>query len=145
MCPFLEGLGLPKSLLWAACPLVDSMQTTLRISCPAEGSLEIVDKTRVFGRNVTTVDTTGLEQEKKTRGGRKTFMLSAATTEGSATLNCRLVSRGVGWHTRQDRRLSAEGHLIETHTLVRPTADDVVVERLFRRRPEEDLKPPDKS
>ena len=74
MCPFLVGLGMPKALTYVACPLVDNMKTTLRISCPQPGSVELVDKTKL-GRNVTSVTTDGTEVEKLTRNGRKTFML----------------------------------------------------------------------
>ena len=133
MCPFLEGLGLPKSLLWAACPVVDNVHTTLRISCPAQGELEIVDKTKLFGRNSTRVRTDGSEVEVMTKARKKPFMLSAETDEQSATLICRLISRGPGFFTRQERFLSAQDTLIERHRLQRPGQKDVVVERIFTR------------
>ena len=89
LCPLLEGLGMPRALAWAGCPVVDKMKTTLRISCPNEHELEVVDKTP-FGRNATRADLDGSEREKTTRGGRKKFFLSASTTEDHATLDCRL-------------------------------------------------------
>ena len=134
LCPFLEGLGLPKSLLWAACPLVDNVHTTLRISCPAPGELEVVDKTKLFGRNSTRVRTDGSEVEVMTKARKKPFMLSAETDDDqSATLICRLISRGPGFFTRQERQLIAEDTLVERHRLIRPGQDDVVVERVFTR------------
>lgn len=141
MCPFLEGLGMPASIRWAACPIVDAMKTTLRISCPAEGTLEIVDKT-AFGRNVTRVPTDGTEEERLTKGRGKKFMLSAETTDQFLSVNCRLISRGPGWHTRSERRLADDGaSLIETHVLVRPGSEDVVINRHFVRGSDEDLRP----
>jgi hypothetical protein len=142
LCPLLEGLGLPPALLWAACPIADRVHTTLKISCPEAGRVEIVDKT-VFGRNVTSVRTDGSEEEHFSRTKRKPFMLSAtAADDASVTLNCRLVSRGPGWHTRQERELGENGRtLVERHVLVRPGHEDVVVERMFNRVPGEDLRP----
>ena len=141
LCPFLEGLGLPKSLLWAACPVVDGMKTTLRISCPAPGELEIVDKTPL-GRNATRVATDGTEDEHFTRGRKKPFMLSASVKEDSSTLTCRLISRGSGWFTHQERFLDATGdRLIERHVLQRPGHPDVEVKREFVRGSDEDLRP----
>lgn len=145
LCPLLEGLGLPKSLLWAACPIADRMQTTLRISCPQPGHVEIVDKT-AFGRNSTLAATDGTEVEHLTRGRKKPFMLSA-TADGPAgkerlVLQCRLVSRGDGWYTRQERALCDDGNsLLERHVLVRPGLDDVVIDRHFSRGSDEDLRP----
>lgn len=133
MCPFLEGLGLPKSLLWAACPVVDNLHTTLRISCPAPGELEVVDKTKLFGRNSTRVRTDGSETEVMTKARKKPFMLSAETDDQSATLICRLISRGPGFFTRQERFLSSEDTLVERHRLKRPGQEDLVVERTFTR------------
>ena len=133
MCPFLEGLGLPKSLLWAACPIVDNLHTTLRISCPEPGEIEVVDKTKMFGRNSTRVCTDGSETEVMTKARKKPFMLSAETDDHSATLICRLISRGPGFFTRQERFLSAEDTLVERHRLKRPGQEDVVVERIFTR------------
>ena len=91
LCPFLEGLGLPKSLLWAACPVADRVRTTLRISCPSENTLEIVDKTS-FGRNSTRVPLDGSEMEKTTKGGRKTYMLSGFMEGDRSVVNCRSVT-----------------------------------------------------
>merc|ERR1719440_1198501 len=103
LCPLLKGLGLPQSLLWAACPIADATQTTLRISCPTPDVIEIVDKT-VFGRNSTRVALDGTETEKLTRGRGKKFMLSGRSTEDGSgfDLNCRLVSRGEGWHRNRE-------------------------------------------
>ena len=118
------------------------MQTTLRISCPAENQLEIVDKTP-FGRNATRVSLDGVEVEKKTRGRRKEYMLSGSVTDEppagpTAILSCRLVSRGEGWYTRQERHLGEDDKtLIERHVLTRPNQPDVVVRRVFRRTSEE--------
>ena len=145
MCPFLVGLGMPKTLQYVACPLVDSLKTTLRISCPEPGQLEIVDKT-AFGRNATVVPTDGTEVEKITRNGRKTFMLSATASVHESTLTCRLTSRGPGWYTRQERSLSPDGQsLIERHVLVRPGSDDVVITRHFTKGTDEDLRPKPKE
>ena len=151
LCPLLSGLGMPKALQYVACPIADRTSTVLRISCPEDGILEIVDKT-AFGRNATRVQTDGSESERLTRGRKKPFMLSATATKERAVLDCRLVSRGAGWHTRQERYLSpadvdANGAplLVERHVLVRPDAEDVVVTRHFRRctdeRGDEDLRP----
>lgn len=146
MCPFLAGLGMPNALQYVACPLVDTLKTTLRISCPDPGVLEIVDKT-AFGRNATVVATDGTEVEKLTRNGRKTYMLSATTaTATESTLTCRLTSRGPGWYTRQERSLSPDGQsLVERNVLVRPGSDDVVVTRHFVRANDEDLRPKPKE
>ena len=139
LCPFLEGLGLPPAITWAACPIVDNVPVTLRISCPEAGRLEVVDKTKLFGRNVTSVPTDGTEIECASKAKKKPFMLSAQTTSQSAVLTCRLISRGPNWYTRQERLLSSEKDasgqpmLIERHVLVRPDREDVVVERLFAR------------
>lgn len=132
---------MPRAISWAACPLIDNMQTTLRISCPEPGSLEIVDKTK-FGRNATRVTTDGIEVEKQTRNGRKTFMLSAPeTTTQSSVLSCRLTSRGPGWYTRQERELCPDGSLVERHVLVRPLESDIVVSRYFTKDGDESLEP----
>jgi len=137
LCPLLEGLGLPKSLLWAACPVADATHTTLRISCPSKDEIEIVDKT-VFGRNATRVPLDGNETLHFSKGRGKTFMLSGAPSADGFDLNCRLVSRGDGWHTRQERSVDATGEvLVERHVLVRPGKDNVVVQRLFTRTVEE--------
>ena len=139
LCPFLEGLGLPKPLLFAACPVVDNLKTTLRIACPERGQLEIVDKTKIFGRNATRVATDGTEVEVMTKARKKPFMLSAETDDEHATLICRLMSRGPGFFTRQERFLSEETDasgnlmLVERHRLIRPGKDDVVVDRMFSR------------
>ena len=148
LCPLLEGLGLPRSLLWAACPIVDNTKTVLRISCPEAGTLEIVDKT-IFGRNATRVPYDGSEREETTRGGRKTFMLSATATNEQSRIHCRLTSRGAGWSTSTERYLSTSERdavgqplLVERHVLVRPGSDDVIVERHFRKAAgDEDLTP----
>ena len=93
-----------------------------------------MDKT-IFGRNVTSVSTDGEEVEHVSRTKKKPFMLSAKT-EGpsSLTLNCRLISRGPGWHTRQERFVMEDGqNLMERHVLVRPGHTDIVVDRVFCR------------
>ena len=47
-------------------------------------------------------------------------------------MTCRLVSRGTGWFTRQERYLSEDKQkLYERHVLVRPAREDIVVERVF--------------
>ena len=74
----------------------------------------------------------GTERETKTRNGRKTFMLSGSVSDdGTSTVQCRLVSRGEGWYTRQERKVTAPGELRERNVLVRPGHDDVVVTRIF--------------
>ena len=151
LCPLLTGLGLPRALLWAACPAADHMQTTLRISCPAADQLEIVDKTP-FGRNATRVSLDGVEVEKKTRARGKQYMLSGSVTDASpqggqgptTVLSCRLVSRGEGWYTRQERHLGEDDKtLVERHVLTRPNEPDVVVRRVFRKTNEVVLPPLD--
>ena len=122
LCPLLTGLGLPQSLLWVACPVADATHTTLRISCPTSGEIEIVDKT-VFGRNSTRVALDGSETERLTRGRGKKFMLSGGPSSNGDgfDLDCRLVSRGDGWHTRQERSVDSTGQVLtERHVLVRP-------------------------
>ena len=100
--------------------------------------VEIVDKT-AFGRNATRVPTDGTESERLSRARKKPFMLSSTATEESHTLQCRLLSRGPGWYTRQERFLSSEVDatgsplLVERHVLVRPDTEDVVVTRHFKR------------
>ena len=156
LCPLLEGLGLPKALLYAACPIVDRIQTTVRISCgPDVGQIEIVDKSKLFGRNATRAALDGTEQEVLTRGRKKPFMLSADASEWDGrgvTLTCRLISRGDGWMTRQERFLSesetdAAGRplLVERHVLVAPGREDVQVVRMFERGSDEDLSAPSKK
>ena len=112
LCPLLEGLGMPRALAWAGCPVVDKMKTTLRISCPNEHELEVVDKTP-FGRNATRADLDGSEREKTTRGGRKKFFLSALTTEDHATLDCRLCATRPNTRTNipRDRSVRARAPL----------------------------------
>ena len=138
LCPLLEGLGLPKAILWAACPVVDNLQATLKISCPANNQLEIVDKTRLFGRNVTLTTRDGAEVEMLSKGRKKPFFLSACTQHESAVQTCRLSSRGPGHYTRIERFLSdterdgtGRPMLVERHVLTRPGIEDVVVERHF--------------
>jgi len=136
---------MPEYLQRIACPIADATKSTLRISCP-EGSIEIVDKTS-FGRNATRVPLDGTEAEKTTRGRGKKYMLSASAAEGTgATLNCRLVSRGDGWHTRSERFLSPEPSdggqvLVERHVLVRPGQPDVSLSRFYNKRADENLRP----
>lgn len=143
LCPFLEGLGVPRAALFAVCPIVDNMRTTLKISCPESGMLEIVDKTKIGGRNVTRIATDGGELQCHTRGRKKPYMLSASVaSDGSSTLTCRLVSRGPGWYTRQERFVSDDGKtLVERHVLQRPEHDDVSVERRFSRISEDEARP----
>lgn len=133
---------MPRSLLLVACPFVDRTHTTLRISCPTQGEVEVVDKT-VFGRNTTRVSTDGKEIEQRTKGRGKPYMLSATVeSEASSTLHCRLTSRGPGWYTRQVRFVSAEGNLVERNVLEQPGVADVVCERVFTRANDENLQPP---
>ena len=135
---------MPRAIRWAACPVVDNCPTTLRISCPEEGTLEIVDKTP-FGRNPTRVSTDGSEREQQTRNKKKVFMLSATTSLQEAVLQCRLVSRGSGWYTRQERELAAPDVMHERHVLVRPGESDISIQRVFKRANEElrgNLPPP---
>ena len=107
------------------------------------GHLEVVDKTKLFGRNSTRVTTDGAEVEVLSKARKKPFYLSARAAPDSATLTCRLVSRGPGWYTRQERFLSKEVDaagrplMVERHVLVRPECADVVVERLFQRSDED--------
>jgi len=134
---------MPSALQYIACPIADNTSTVLRISCPDPGIVEIVDKT-ALGRNSTRVSSDGVETERLTRGRKKPFMLSGEATEDKSVLHCRLVSRGPGWHTRQERFLSDDGErLVERHVLVRPEQEDVVVTRQFVRAPgnDEDLRP----
>ena len=138
---------MPQLLTHVACPIADNTKTTLRISCPDTSTIEIVDKT-AFGRNATRVPLDGSETERLTRGRKKPFMLSATGDESKSVLHCRLVSRGPGYSTRQERFLSptavdAQGTpmLVERHVLVRPDLDDVVVTRHFTRVSDEDLRP----
>ena len=147
LCPLLAALGMPSALQYIACPIADNTSTVLRISCPDPGIVEIVDKT-ALGRNSTRVSSDGVETERLTRGRKKPFMLSGTASEASATLQCRLTSRGPGWFTRQERFLSPDlvdssgaPLLVERHVLVRPEAEDVVITRHFRKSTEEDLRP----
>ena len=95
-----------------------------------------MDKTE-FGRNCTTVPLDGSELPKKTRGGRKTFMLSGATKDDGqmSVVTCRLTSRGEGWYTRMERSVSPSDSSVmhERNVLVRPGEADVVVNRYFNR------------
>ena len=137
LCPLLEGLGLPSALRGIACTVADSTMTTYRITCPTPDTCKIVDKTW-FGRNETSVPLDGTERETKTRNGRKTFMLSGSVSDdGTSTVQCRLVSRGEGWYTRQERKVTAPGELRERNVLVRPGHDDVVVTRIFKKTDED--------
>ena len=147
LCPLLAGLGMPKALQYIACPIADRTRTTLRISCPETGTVEIVDKT-AFGRNATRVPLDGSESERLTRAKKKPFMLSASGSEELSVLTCRLVSRGPGWYTRQERFLSetqrdanGEPMLVDRHVLVRPDEPDVVITRHFTKSKDEDLRP----
>ena len=157
VCPLLAGLGISNSLQYIACPVADATHTTLRISCPEAGKLEIVDKT-FLGRNSTLVPLDGSETPKKTKGRGKTFMLSGRveerhdqTADGAVSIvNCRLIERGDGWSTRMERFLeprSAGAHesagaqkptLVERHVLTRPDKEDVVVHRYFTQQEEGD-------
>lgn len=143
LCPFLEGLGLPRSLLWAACPIADAATTTLRISCPEPTLLEIVDKTTISARNATRLPLDGSEVETRSKGRGKPFAMSLSADEASAVVTCRLTSRGTGWSTRQERFLvdninNGEGAtMCERHVLVRPGKLDIVVDRFFTRTGEE--------
>lgn len=132
MGPFLQGLGVP----WFVWPIVDQLHTALHITAPAPGALQIVDQT-LFGKNTTSVDLDGSEVSKKTRGGRKSFMLSGHVTSETqpndcAVITCRLFQRGEGWSTRMERYVEG-GRLIERNVLTRPGEQDVVVVRHFIR------------
>jgi hypothetical protein len=132
MGPFLQGLGVP----WFVWPIVDQLHTALHITAPAPGSLQIVDQT-LFGTNTTSVDLDGTEVPKKTRGGRKSFMLSGHVTSETrpnncAVITCRLFQRGEGWSTRMERYIEG-GRLVERNVLTRPGEQDVVVVRHFTR------------
>ena len=149
LCPLLEGLGMPKALLYIACPIADRTRATLKISCPKAGWVSVVDKT-TFGRNETLVPLDGTETEKLTKGRKKSFMLSTSGDAETCVLHCRLSSRGPGWYTRQERFLSkterdkrGEPMMVERHVLVRPDLPDVVLDRHFWRDPDnkEDLRP----
>ena len=116
LCPLLEGLGLPSALRGLACTVADSTMTTYRITCPTPDTCKIVDKTW-FGRNETSVPLDGSERETKTRNGRKTFMLSGSVSDdGTSTVQCRLVSRGEGWYTRQERKVTRAGRAARART-----------------------------
>lgn len=139
MGPFLGGLGVP----WFAWPIVDQLHTALHITAPAPGSLQIEDQT-LFGTNTTRVQLDGSEVEKKTRGGRKSFMLSghvasipagaqeSQTSDSCAIITCRLFQRGEGWSTRMERYVEG-GRLVERNVLTRPGQEDVVVVRSLLR------------
>lgn len=96
LCPLLAGLGISTTLQYIACPVADATHTTLHISCPEAGKLEIVDKT-VLGKNSTVVTLDGSETAKKTKGRGKTFMLSGTVEErhdqmadgAVSVINCR--------------------------------------------------------
>ena len=147
LCPLLAGLGLPSWAQSIACPAADMVKNTLRITCPEPGTVEIVDKT-MFGRNSTRVTLDGAEREEKSKGRGKVFMLSGShCAEGTgATLHCRLVSRGDGWHTRSERFLSQDPAdagqvLVERHVLVRPEQPEMALHRYYVKRQGEDLRP----
>eukprot|EP00965_Chrysotila_dentata_P241235 6204162-Pleurochrysis_carterae.AAC.3 len=190
LCPLLTALGMPKAMLWAACPIADRTQTTLRITCPENVSnhadtLEVVDKT-IFGRNATTVLLDGSEIEKKTKGRGKTYMLSGFNdASGRSVIQCRcmtalnplcaslsrsllpllparyclfqaeilslhrLITRGEGWVTRQERYLSGDNEhgstptLVERHVLTRPDKEDLVIHRYYSKTPEDVLQKAD--
>jgi len=150
LCPLLEGLGLPRSLLWAACPIVDATRTTLRISCPEQNVLEIVDKTNLFGRNSTRLPLDGTEVEARSKGRGKQFNMSLTHSEDKAVVTCRLVSRGPGWNTRQERFVLPGGSpgphgegttMCERHVLTRPGEPDIVIDRHFTKTSEQILPP----
>ena len=102
--------------------------------------------TTLFGANTTNVVLGGAETQKATRGGRKHFMLSGyvaptavingkTTTAETVVIQCRLYERGDGWATKMERTLLEDGRLQERNVLVRPDAEDIVVNRYFVRRP----------
>ena len=127
---------MPKSLLWAACPIADRTPTTLRISCTEIG-LNIVDKT-IFGRNATSVPHDGSEVEGRSRGRGRRFLISKVTeavaSPDAHAVRCQLVERGEGWETRQERHVVGDT-LYERH-VVRPGAGaaEVSAMRCYVRR-----------
>ena len=131
-----KGSGqVPQTITLTVAKGMDAGLAVLAGFAPAllVSEIEVVDKTKMFGRNSTRVCTDGSETEVMTKARKKPFMLSAETDDHSATLICRLISRGPGFFTRQERFLSAEDTLVERHRLKRPGQEDVVVERIFTR------------
>ena len=144
LCPFMAGL-FPYPVDRIACAVADRQRVTLRICVPRKNTLEVVDKTAIGGRNVTTVELGGDEVETRTRGGRKTYMLSGFASRDSAsgaemsTIRCRMRSRGDGWATVQERFVDpAEPQtLVERNILERPGKANVVVMRYFTKTQED--------
>ena len=144
LCPFMAGL-FPYPIDRIACAVADRQRVTLRICVPAENTLEVVDKTAIGGRYSTVVKLGGPEVEKKTRGGRKTYMLSgfasrdAASGAEMSTIRCRMDSRGEGWATVQERYVDpSDPHtLVERNILERPDEANVVVTRYFTKTEED--------
>jgi len=120
-------------------------RVTLRICVPRENTLEVVDKTFIGGRYQTSVELGGAEVETKTRGGRKTYMLSgfasrdAASGAEMSTIRCRMRSRGDGWATVQERFVDPDDPdtLVERNILERPEEANVVVTRYFKKTGED--------
>ena len=144
LCPFMAGL-FPYPIDKIACAVADRQRVTLRICLPEENTLEVVDKTAIGGRYKTEVRLGGPEVETKTRGGRKTYMLSGFASRDSktgaemSTIRCRMQERGEGWATVQERYVdpSDPGILVERNILERPDEDNVVVTRYFSRTDED--------
>ena len=144
LCPFMAGL-FPSPFARIACGIADSQRVTLRICVPRENTLEVVDKTFIGGRYQTSVELGGAEVETKTRGGRKTYMLSgfasrdAASGAEMSTIRCRMRSRGDGWATVQERFVDPDDPdtLVERNILERPEEGNVVVTRYFKKTGED--------
>ena len=144
LCPFMSGL-FPYPIDRVACAVADRQRVTLRICLPEEDKLEVVDKTAIGGRNKTEVKLGGPEVETKTRGGRKTYMLSGFASRDSqtgaemSTIRCRMRERGDGWATVQERFVDPNDPsvLVERNILERPDEDNVVVTRYFMKTDED--------
>ena len=144
LCPFMAGLfAYPIDRI--ACAVADRQRVTLRICVPRENTLEVVDKTMIGGRHMTSVELGGAEVETKTRGGRKSYMLSgfasrdAASGAEMSTIRCRMASRGDGWATVQERFVDPNdpNTLVERNILERPEEPKVVVTRYFKKTEED--------
>mmetsp|Transcript_64436 Transcript_64436/g.197101 ORF Transcript_64436/g.197101 Transcript_64436/m.197101 type:complete len:300 (-) Transcript_64436:64-963(-) len=127
LVPFLNGLGVPR----LAARLVDGIRVDLRITCD-DGRLMVVDQT-LFGSNTTEVVLGAPEVERKTRGGRKSFMMSGFEQDGRLVVQCRLFQRGDGWVSQQSWGVRGDGVLEERMVLKRPDQDDIIVTRVFLR------------
>lgn len=135
----------PYPISRIACAVADAQRVTLRVCKPREDTLQIVDKTKIGGRYQTEVVLGGDEVETKTRGGRKTYMLSGFASRDKetgaemSTIRCRMTSRGEGWATVQERFVlpNDPNTLVERNILERPGEERVVVVRHFNKTDED--------